>query len=416
MQARNIAQLLVSFLLAYATQATKFDPDCIGDTLKPGEKLYPDQVLGPSWNCKDGGYRFGLDSEGWLAYWTFDDAVGWYSGARGDYLTLEHNGNLVLYAKQSKGKADRAVWESGCSGKGAKFQSTGGMAFGQVVDANDKVVWKVDDDGMESVCYPGNEWPKVKCRGNILGPQVRLLRNEYVCGHSGHHRFGLNAQGKLGLWHGNRLLWAASQLADDWGDFLLLQKGGRLVLYADNGSKNVPKWQTKCKSEGAILEIADGGVSLEKRNGDTLWTIDNQGTESKCNPKPTNKAADCTSISDFGNMCQVQMIDRSNENIVTIRVNDLGKNKFEVIDNVNENCGGGDRGEAWTVPLKVRNGGKGLVDIDAGVPRLQCKNFVPNYPMEDDSQLIWLRDGTYPCNEFGEALIYFMVMEWYYFG
>mmetsp|Transcript_31692 Transcript_31692/g.94834 ORF Transcript_31692/g.94834 Transcript_31692/m.94834 type:complete len:415 (-) Transcript_31692:164-1408(-) len=400
---------VITSLASRELGSAKFKPVCISEKLNPGEELHRNEVIGPSWNCKDGGYRLGLDKKGWLAYWTFDDKVGWWPGVQGDTLKMERNGNLVLY------EDNEVVWESGCYGDDALFQNTGGMIFGEVVNANGEVIWRINDSGQESKCYPGNLWSsetKVKCRGNILGSNVRLLRGEYICGLSGHHRFGMNAQGKLALWHGNRLVWTASQLASGRGDFLAMQSSGKLVLYEERDGENIPKWSTNCKSEGAILEVKDGGVIIEERSGEILWMIDELGVESTdCNPTPTPNV-DCSHISNYGNTCQVQMIDRFNTNIVNIQVNDLGDNKFEIIDNVDRSCGG----KPSDSSVKVRKDGKGKVVIDAGVPEVSCKKMLKNYPMKDDSQLIWLRDDTMTCSKFGESLIYFMVEEWFYFG
>jgi len=120
-----------------------------------------------------------------------------------------------------------------------------------------------------------------------------------------------------------------------------MQDDGNLVLYNKLPGPNEPRWRSDCFSENAFLKLENGGVKVEKRNGDILWMIDSLGNESVgCNP-PTGitTSEDCSSVSLFGNECVVQMIDFHNMNIVNMQVKDLGGGRFSVTDNFDsESC------------------------------------------------------------------------------
>ena len=392
------------------------DLNCIGEVLEPGQTLYPNDFIGPDWACNMGGYRFGLDEDGFLGAWEYDGIVTWHSGIRGDHLRMQRDGNLVLRAGDGT-----ALWASSCYGEGVELRNDGSMPIIKAVDRDGNLVWQIYGDGQESVCYPndddGDAYPEIKCRGTILGTRVRLYANEYICDRTGQNvRFGLNARGKLALWHGKRAVWTPPH-QDDFGDFIDMQDDGNLVLYNYLPGPNEPRWRTGCFSENAILKLENGGVKVEKRNGGILWMIDSQGNKSAgCNP-PTGitTSEDCSSVSLFGNECVIQMIDFHNMNIVIIQVKDLADGRFTVTDNFDSESCWGD-GAPWEVSVEVRNNGS--LDIDAGVPDVNCDEILtsPQYQMKDDVQLTFRPNSDRICNLFGRNLIYFMVLQWFYLG
>jgi hypothetical protein len=406
--------LLLSGLIF--ARAEKFN--CVGEYLRPGETLYPNDYIGPNWACPNGGYRFGLDKDGFLGAWEYSNTVMWHSGVQGDYLRMQLDGNLVL------NKADGTpVWANNCPGEGVYLRKFHNMPLVKAMDKDGTLVWSIYNYGEESACYPkGNVdgFPEVRCRGNILSSATRLYPNEYICDPVGQHiRFGLNDRGRMALWIGKRVLWSPP-LGQEKGDFLAMQGDGNLVLYKDNdtGGPSERVWSSDCFADNAILKLESGGIKVEKRNGVTLWMINSLGEESECNPSDeiTSKE-DCSSVSPFGDECVVQMIDFLNMNIVNLQVKDLGKGRFTVTDNYDgESCHGGDGGEPWEVSVEVQ--GNGNVDIDAGVPDVNCQEMLttPWYQMEDDVQLTFRPNENHMCNLFGRNLIYFMVMQWFYFG
>ena len=42
--------------------------------------------------------------------------------------------------------------------------------------------------------------------------------------------------------------------------------------------------------------------------------------------------------------------------------------------------------------------------------------LMSKYKMANDSQLTFVDVEKYPCTAFGKNIIYFLVLEWYYFG
>jgi len=92
----GISVLLV--VLAEGAGAAEDYLNCIGEVLEPGQTLYPND-FDPDWACNIGGYRFGLDEDGFLGAWEYDGIVTWHSGIRGDHLRMQKDGNLVLRAE-----------------------------------------------------------------------------------------------------------------------------------------------------------------------------------------------------------------------------------------------------------------------------------------------------------------------------
>jgi len=415
MTATSIVGVLVALFTSSDLVGAK-EPNCVGEFLRPGQTLKPNDFIGPSWSCSEGGYRFGLDQDGFLGAWRYDGSVVWHSGKKGDYLRMQRDGNLVM------NKADGTpVWANNCFAQGVSLYMPGTIPLIRALDEDGTKVWTITDNGEESACFPDSNvggYPEVKCRGNILSTKTRLYPNEYICDRVTQQvRFGLNDRGRLALWHGRRMVWSP-KVNQDIGDFVSMQDDGNLVLYKkdETGGPSQPLWHSGCFANSAILKLESGGLKVEKRNGDILWLIDSLGSESKCNPSgDITSNEDCSAISPFGNECVMQMIDFFNMNIVNIQVRDLGGGKFTVTNNHDgESCYS--NGEAWEVSLEVRDNGE--IDIDAGVPDVTCQEMLttPWYQLEDDSQLTFRPDENHMCNLFGRNLIYFMVNQWFYFG
>eukprot|EP00980_Cylindrotheca_fusiformis_P012198 scaffold2962_cov126-Cylindrotheca_fusiformis.AAC.14 len=85
---------------------------------------------------------------------------------------------------------------------------------------------------------------------------------------------------------------------------------------------------------------------------------------------------------------------------------------FNVTDDV-------DTDEPWSHQgvFNVVNGSLEWVGY-VGVPDLTCSSLMAEdrYIMKNDTQLTFTDIPGYPCTEFGRKLIYFMIMEWFYFG
>ena len=59
---------------------------------------------------------------------------------------------------------------------------------------------------------------------------------------------------------------------------------------------------------------------------------------------------------------------------------------------------------------------KGYLGGDIGVPETNCSTLMKQYKMRNDRQLRFIPLEDYPCTEYGKSLIYFLIMQWFYFG
>ena len=107
------------------------------------------------------------------------------------------------------------------------------------------------------------------------------------------------------------------------------------------------------------------------------------------------------------------MFPKSNQMLIAVLLLSFNKDYlFEVTDRAGTEI-------PWTV--------YGTVDIQEGVltyaptigaPDLECSALMLGgfYKMHNDDQLRFFEVPDYPCTEFGKRIIYFMIMEWFYFG
>jgi hypothetical protein len=58
----------------------------------------------------------------------------------------------------------------------------------------------------------------------------------------------------------------------------------------------------------------------------------------------------------------------------------------------------------------------GQVDVKAEVPAVTTDELLDRYCMRDDEQLSFTAVEGCPCSELERALIYFLVLEWFYVG
>lgn len=103
----------------------------------------------------------------------------------------------------------------------------------------------------------------------------------------------------------------------------------------------------------------------------------------------------------------MQMSDRSNGTRTMLQVLEFTPGRYLVTDKV-------DSTTPWTV--EVIADASGQLDVDAEVPELTTDELLDRYRMEDDEQLSFAPVEGCPCGELEQALIYFLVLEWFYFG
>lgn len=403
-----------TFQLRIGPVSSPNDFNCIGEELTVKETLYRNMYIGPNWACPQGGYRFGLDNEGYLGAWDYDGAV-WNSGFKGDHLRLQDDGNLVL-----RDEMEHAVWASNCYGPDVTLKKSNSRAV-RAIAGNGTTVWGIYGN-QETRCYPTGDAPEIKCRGTMLSPGERLYPNEYLCGVLGPvQRFGLNDNGKLDLWYGNRCMWSPDHHADG-GHFLSMNDDGNLVLYKDRPEGRSAQWASSCYFANSVLKLSGEGVAVEKRNGEVLWRIENDGTESECYPQETEES-DCSAVSFFrGNVCRITMVDLLNLRVVHIEAKDLGDGQFTVVDNYDGKSCPSD--VAWEATIEVPSDkNEDFTFLDSNPARgVNCVELLEQYQMKDQDYgehsmwLSFLPHEETPCTHFGRSLIYFMVNEWFYFG
>lgn len=147
----------------------------------------------------------------------------------------------------------------------------------------------------------------------------------------------------------------------------------------------------------------------KNRNYDVIstWSLSDTGID----PPPEESDRSCAEVSPSGNICKIIMRDSLNEEVSLIRV----KKKEDFIFMATDRPGTDD---AWNVRVTVPSADckDCPMDIRAGVPDTSCMRLMSKYKMEDDSQLTFVDVEKYPCTAFGKNLIYFLVLEWFYFG
>lgn len=107
------------------------------------------------------------------------------------------------------------------------------------------------------------------------------------------------------------------------------------------------------------------------------------------------------------NACRIQMLDNRNEIDTIIQAEEVRQGHYIVTDKVNTV-------DEWSVDVYLRDNRS--LKIEAGVRDVDYQGLIDNYVMESGSQLTFLAVAGYACTEFETSLIYFLIMEWFYFG
>jgi len=395
------------------------DAVCKGNRLLSGSRLYRNEYLCDSSDS----YRFGLDSNGVLAdrysptLTNLEGEIIWSpTSQRGAYLNMQHDGNLVLYDEDAK-----VLWATKCFGEGAILMRSGSTWPNIYTVRPDRIpqpdtafasdedkIWCVNSDFESTTCSP-----PVYCKGDTLVAGKRLTRDEYICPYgldgktmlTDSYRFGMNNLNKLVLAGQDETLWSTDKL----GYRLEMQFDGNAVVY---DSDKVAVWASKCRKNGNFLKLEDQGVFMRDLDGDARWFVGFDGVESEhCDDvfAPTTEHL-CGSVGLSSGICRIRMIDHLNVNYVELEAKDLGDSKFEVSDNILGDCGR----DPWVVKAELVGED---IEISAGVPDVTCSEMLANYQVPlNDTQLDFLSVEGYPCTQFGQNLIWFMINEWFYFG
>ena len=107
-------------------------------------------------------------------------------------------------------------------------------------------------------------------------------------------------------------------------------------------------------------------------------------------------------------VCFVTMDDNLNNHKTTMSVEEVAKNTYQVKDYTQFYDG-----KPHMVEVKVK---EDKVFTDAGTPQdITIEHLKSYYKLENDSQLTW-KVQSKSCGELETSLVYFLVMEWFYFG
>lgn len=238
-------------LAAESTVDEEFAPN---NELFVGEKIFEEGYL----ESANENYRLTLNKDGNLVLqsWPKEKNI-WAShtsGAGGEYLVLEDDGNLVMYTKK-----DKTVWESDTSGSGADklmLHNTGELAlyFGS------EKVWSTEDVVDEN-----------DATNNKLYIDQKLDRNDYLESANRNYRLTLDKNGDLVL--SNLLedeeLWSSDTGGND-SEYLVFEDDGNLVLYTK--SEEVV-WQSNTKDTGADKLMLHNNGNLVLYNDDSaVWS------------------------------------------------------------------------------------------------------------------------------------------------
>lgn len=124
-----------------------------------------------------------------------------------------------------------------------------------------------------------------KCLSNTLKEKEKLYPGQYICAGQTdddlyyHSRFGLDDNGRLGIWDDDKLVWSPGA----YGDRLVMQSDGNLVLYE---GRDKAVWATDCPVPGSyvrkpwmsLIEVVD-------EDEEVVWMVSYYGQETVCRPK-----------------------------------------------------------------------------------------------------------------------------------
>lgn len=251
-----------------ASAATPPGYDVIGSQLAAGQSLMPGtELLSPSGNYGllmqwDGNLVMysgppGSQSARWgnapYPMWS----LGTY-GQPGNYLTMQRDGNLVVYST-----AGRAVWST-------RSWGTGSSNVFRMQDDSNMVVY----NGARPIWWSGT-W---QTYAHVAGRRVTDLRSL-----NGRYYFGVpgNSMGVADLVQPGPIMWNVNCLADPRVDHaslageLMLQTDGNLVWYQPGVRGGmVPVWSTGTWGTGPsnyLVMQDDGNLVLYDIAGRPLW-------------------------------------------------------------------------------------------------------------------------------------------------
>jgi hypothetical protein len=223
--------------------------------LRAGQKL----AVGESRRSPNDKFSLSLQDDGKLVVISTDqDERRWQVDTTGPgrecprYLTVQKDGNLVLYADH-----ETRLWATDTDGQGGTrlvMQNDGNLILrtdgGSAIWATDKAELRVGEVLTVGQSLRSRGWP---------GERFRL---------------DLQENGDLAIIHTDKkeTLWKSGTKGKD-ANCLVMQKDGNLVLYARDGE---PLWATETDGQGGTWLViqGDGNLVLRTDEGRAVWASD----------------------------------------------------------------------------------------------------------------------------------------------
>ena len=168
----------------------------------------------------------------------------------GSYLTLQGDGNLVLYPPGG-GPAEWSAGVAGAGGASLELQDDGNLVLygAPNADGQSPVVWETGTDAF---------------RGTEIGEGESLQAGQFILSPDGLFKFVMQADGNFVIYAAalSEALWA-SDTASDSGAFLLMQHDGNLVMYGSSTTglhrqhtSNVALWESETAANTGSQTVA----------------------------------------------------------------------------------------------------------------------------------------------------------------
>jgi hypothetical protein len=182
----------------------------------------------------------------------------WSAGTTGsgNYLTMQTDGNLVIYTS-----AGKALWDS-------KTNGTGSANYLSLQNDGNAIVF---------TSAAKNVWAAGRANGSRLCTGGVLHAGQALYSPSEKYELTMQTDGNLVAYDGTKAIWASGTKGSGTADYLTMQADGNLVVYT-SASKAV--WASGTKGTGTanyLLVQDDGNVVVYTSAGKSAWASGTAG-------------------------------------------------------------------------------------------------------------------------------------------
>ncbi len=182
----------------------------------------------------------------------------WSSGTSGtgNYLTMQTDGNLVVYSS-----AGKALWNSHTNGTGAA----------------DYLSLQNDGNAIVYTSAAKNVWAAGRANANRLCPGGILPAGQALYSPSEKYQLIMQGDGNLVAYDGTAAIWSSKTQGTGTANYLSMQDDGNLVVYTSAGSA---LWNSKTQGTGTANYLVmqdDGNVVVYTSNGSARWSSGTAG-------------------------------------------------------------------------------------------------------------------------------------------